>query len=82
MGDWQHAFIEILLAAGASKRVCARQADCSPKAIQRIRKKMRLHGKTRLGREYKSRRMLSNEIIVALLRRLDEAPNLYLNEIT
>ena len=34
MGERQHAFIEILLAAGASKRVCARQADCSPKSIQ------------------------------------------------
>ena len=82
MGDWQYAFIEILLAAGASKRVCARQADCSPKAIQRIWKKMRLHGKTRLGRKYKSRRILSNEIIVALLCRLDKALNLYLDEMT
>jgi len=81
MGDWQHAFIEILLAAGASKRVCARQADCSLKAIQRIRKKMRLHGKTRLGREYMSRRVLSNEIIIALICRLDKAPNLYLDKI-
>ena len=29
-----------------------------------------------------SRRMLSNKIIIALLYRLDKAPNLYLNEIT
>jgi len=36
MGDWQHAFIEILLTAGASERIYARQADYSPKAIQRI----------------------------------------------
>ena len=67
MGDWQHAFIEILLAAGASKRVCARQVDCCPKAIQRIRKKIRLYGKIRLSREYKLKRILSNEIIIILL---------------
>ena len=82
IGDWQHAFIKILLAAGARKRVCAHQADCSPKAIQRIWKKMKLHKKTRLGREYKSRRILSNKIIIALLCQLNEAPNLYLDKIT
>ena len=82
ISNWQHALIKILLAAGASKRICASQADCSPKAIQRIREKMRQHRKIRLGREYKSRRILSDEMIIALLCRLDKAPNLYLNEIT
>jgi len=39
MGDWQHAFIEILLAAGASKRVCARQvgAGCLELILMRER---------------------------------------------
>ena len=82
MGDWQHAYIEILLAVGATRRQCAQQADCCTRSIQRIQKNMKLHGKTRLDREYKSRRLLSTEAIVALLCRLEEAPNMYLDEMT
>ena len=82
MGSWQHVFIEILLTAGATKHQCARQANCSTKSIQSIQRNLRLHRKTKLDRKYKLRRLLSNEAIVTLLCRLNDAPNMYLDEMT
>jgi len=34
MGDWQHAYIEILFVASATKHQCAQQADCCMRSIQ------------------------------------------------
>ena len=81
MGEWQRVFLEILIDAGATNRQCSIQARCSCKAVQRIRRKLERYRRTRLGRvHFGPRRMLSPQMIVALLCRLDEAPNLYLDE--
>ena len=81
MREWQHVFLEILIDAGATNRQCRIQSKCSRRAVQRIRQKLERYGGTRLGRvHFGLRRTLNSQMIVALLCRLNEAPNLYLDE--
>ena len=81
MREWQHIFLEILIDAGATNQQCRVQAKYSHRAIQRIRRKLERHGRKRLSRiHFGPRRALSSQMIVALLYRLNKAPNLYLDE--